>query len=286
MKKFSGLDFTHGRQKRGSSASVAAAAFGVLIIGAVSFIILLAVNDFDTAKFLGMRSSDDSSAQSTQQTETTDITVTAPAFSGNDAVNFLFVCHDSSELSFCSVLSASVSENSIKIKAISPDLSAEINGAKTTVAESFRRKGVSGIKEILSARGIDTARYVSVTETNFKITVGKLGSTEVDLPRDIEFTDGNVKYTLTAGKNTLTADLLLKLIKFGDTGDGLTSLQALVEAAVVRKNLTQSNLDKGTEFFSTLINQVDTDITAFDYSAASADIKAFVLASPSTAAIG
>lgn len=286
MKKSSGLDFTHKPQKRSSGALVAAIAVGVLIIGAVSFIILLAVNDFDTAKFLGMRISDETAAQNPTQTDESEISETAPEFSDTDAVNFLFVCHNSAELSFCSVLSASVKENSLKIKAIAPDMTAQINGEKTTVAEAFRRKGISGVKEILASRGIETAKYVSVTETNFKLTVGTLGATEIDLPRDIAFTDGGVKYTFSAGKNTFTADLLLKLIKYGDTGDGLTSLQALAEAAVVRKNLTQANFGKGADFFSTLINRVDTDITAFDYSASSAAIEAFILASPSTAAIG
>ena len=139
MKKSSGLDFTHKPQKRSSGALVAAIAVGVLIIGAVSFIILLAVNDFDTAKFLGMRISDETAAQNTTQTDESEISETAPEFSDTDAVNFLFVCHNSAELSFCSVLSASVKENSLKIKAIAPDMTAQINGEKTTGAEAFRR---------------------------------------------------------------------------------------------------------------------------------------------------
>ena len=286
MKKSSGLDFTYKPPKRNSGAVAAAIAAGVLVIGAVSFIILLAVNDFDAAKFFGIRLSDETTGQSAAQADETAAVESAPEFSDTDAVNFLFVCHDSSELSFCSVLSVSTKENNIKIKAVSTDMTAELNGAKTTAAEAFRRKGIAGVKEILSARGITVKKYVSVTESNFKITVGKLGATEIDLPRDIEFTDGNVKYTFSSGKNTFTADLLLKLIKFGDTGDGLTSLQSLAQAAVVRKNLTAENFNKGSDFFSSLINQVDTDITAFDYSEASAKIKAFILASPSTVAIG
>lgn len=286
MKKSSGLDFTYKPPKRNSGAIAAAIAAGVLVIGAVSFIILLAVNDFDAAKFFGIRLSDETTGQSAAQADETAAVESAPEFSDTDAVNFLFVCHDLSELSFCSVLSVSTKENNIKIKAVSTDMTAELNGAKTTAAEAFRRKGIAGVKEILSARGITVKKYVSVTESNFKITVGKLGATEIDLPRDIEFTDGNVKYTFSSGKNTFTADLLLKLIKFGDTGDGLTSLQSLAQAAVVRKNLTAENFNKGSDFFSSLINQVETDITAFDYSEASAKIKAFILASPSTVAIG
>lgn len=286
MKKISGLDFTQKTRKKKSGVAIAAIVVGVLIIGAVSFIILLAANDFDAAKFFGMRTADETTESQSAETAVSVVGETAPEFSDADAVNFLFVCHNSSELSFCSVISASIKENSIKIKALSPDLSADSGGEKTTIADAFRKKGISGVKEILSARGIETVRYVSVTENNFKLTVGKLGSTEIDLPRDIAFTDGGVKYTFTAGKNTFTADLLLKLIKFGDTGDGLTSVQALAEAAVVRKNLTRENFDKGASFFSTLINQVDTDITAFDYSASSAAIKSFILASPVTSAIG
>ncbi len=80
MKKSSGLDFTHKPQKRSSGALVAAIAVGVLIIGAVSFIILLAVNDFDTAKFLGMRISDETAAQNPTQTDESEISETAPEF--------------------------------------------------------------------------------------------------------------------------------------------------------------------------------------------------------------
>lgn len=285
MKKNSGLDFTSSPRKKSGGAAAAVIAVCVLIIGAVSFIILLAANDFDTAKFFGTRLSDTPTETEATIGET-QVSVSAPEFSDSEAINFLFVCHDSSELSFCSVLSASVTENNIKIKALTPDTSFGSGNDKITVKDAFRQKGVAGIKDLLSKKGIHISKYVSVTETNFKLIMGKLGATEVELPRDIAFSDGGVKYTFPAGKNTFTADLILKLIKLGDTGDGQAALQSTVEAAIVRKNLTAANFDKGADFFSTLINPVDTDITAFDYSEASAAINGFILASPSVAAIG
>lgn len=286
MKKYNGLDFTAAEKKKSGGFTAALIAAGVLLLGAVSFLILLAKNDFDTAKFFGARLPEDTTGNTLEEATSEKTSTAAPQFSDKNAVNFLFVCHDSSELSFCTVISVSVSENCIKVKAVPADTRTQLNGAETTASEVFRQKGIAGVKELLESKGIKTSKYVLCTETAFKLTVGTLGATVIELPRAIAFSDGAVKYTFAAGKNTFTADLLLKLIKYGSTGDETSFVQALACSAVISRNFTIENFNKGSSFFSSLINPVETDITAFDYSEAAETIKAFILASPSIVPIG
>ena len=285
MKKNQGLDFASKPKQKKATGTIALIVIGVLILGALSFVVILAKNDFDIDKFIGKRD-DESTTADENTTSTEDVSESAPAFSDTEAVNFLFLCKDDTDLSFCSIISVSVKENNVKVKGIPTDYSFDTADGRQTLSELYRLKGVSAVREQFANKGIAIDRYVLASESAFKQILGKLGTTVVNVPRDTEFVDGEIKYTFSAGENEMTADNILKYIKFADTGDSSATTQAAAEAAVIEQHMTYTNFAKGDTFFSTLINQVETDISAFDYTGKNEEIKAFLLAEPSVTPIG
>ncbi len=247
--------------------TVAAAIF----FGVASFFVILAMNDFDLSLALGKRQ---------QTAETTEETTAAPDTDAvalqdlTNALNFLAVCTNDKELTFCTVVSVLPSDASIRVKPISPDCILETSGGKMRLSDVVRRGSVQDVAEGLTNKSIPIAKYVTVTEDNFISLLQKLGPVNIVLENGYDFTDGAVRYTYSAGAVSMAAEAMLSYMKSASVGDDLLRLQANAAAAIIRTHFTVENVDKGEDFFSALINLVTTDITVFDYTPAVTAIRA------------
>ncbi len=245
---------------------IAAVFFGVL-----SFFTILAMNDFDLSLALGKRQQTVEEIQESTSGESADLSALQDL---TDALNFLAVCTDGKELTFCTVVSVLPSAASIRIKPISPDCILDTAGGKMRLSDVIRRGTVQDIAEGLANKSIPIAKYVMVTEDSFISLLQKLGPVDIVLENGYDFTDGAVRYTYSAGAVSMAAEAMLSYMKSASVGDDLLRLQANAAAAIIRTHFTAENVDKGEDFFSTLINLVDTDITVFDYTPAVSVIKA------------
>lgn len=264
MRKNSTIDFTAKTSRGKGLGKIVLIVAGVIFLGLVSFVVILAINDFDTAKFLGTRIEGESTTA--EPTTLLGEQTTAPAFSDSNSVNVLFICHDSKKVpTFCQVISVSYAENVIRVKPVSPDITVESRGKKLTVGELFTLSGTGAVCEALEARGISVTRHITADETNFKMLLQKLGSVEITLPHEVSYSVDAITYSFPEGKTVMTADTLVKYMKYSAAGDELLTVQANVLAQILRTHLTAENINKGEEFFSRLINLVSGNITAFDF---------------------
>lgn len=245
---------------------VAAVFFGLL-----SFFAILAMNDFDLSLALGKRQqTGENEAESTTE-ENTD---TAALQDLTDALNFLAVCTNDRELTFCMVISVLPSNASIRVKPISPDYILETEDGKLRLSDVIRQGSVQDVAEGLTRRSIPIAKYVLVSEDNFISLLQKLGPVNIVLEAGYDFTDSAVRYTYSAGAVSMAAEAMLSYMKSAASGDDLLRLQANAAAAIIRTHFTEENVAKGEDFFATLINYVTTDISVFDYTPAVSAIKA------------
>jgi anionic cell wall polymer biosynthesis LytR-Cps2A-Psr (LCP) family protein len=139
---------------------------------------------------------------------------------------------------------------------------------EASVSEVFCKESLSVLAASFASRNINIKKYVHVTEDNLRRMLSNLGSTRVEVTGNYEFNIDAVKYTFTPGEQNIAPDTLIKYMKYAETGESALRLQANTAAAVFRQHFTKENLDKCESFFSTLINLVDTNITAFDYNGA------------------
>ena len=280
MKKTRPIDFTKTISKRRSGLGILLIVLGVIAAGVLSFVVLLAKNDFDINKFFGTRAPEETTAEAESETPSEEGS-SAQAFTDDNSVNFLLVCADDKKnVDFCDVISVSYAEKVIRVKPVSPELTLEYRGGAYTLAELFALSSAGAVRDALIERGIGISRYVSVNETNFKMIMQKLGAVDIFLQSDISFAVDAITYSYPAGTQKMTADTLLKYMKYADKGDALLSVQGQALAQVLRTHFTAENIDRGDEFFASLINLVDSDISAFDYANNRAELSDFLALHP------
>ena len=247
-------------------------ALAAVFFGVISFVAILAMNDFDLSQALGKRQQTPDPAAET----TTEAPPDAAALQDlTDALNFLAGCvTDDKELTFCTGVSVLPSNGTIRVKPISPDFILQTGSGKMRLSDVVQRGSMQDVTEGLAARNIPIAKYVLVTEDDFIGLLQKLGPVDITLETAYDFTDGAMRFTYSAGAVSMAAEAMLSYMKSAAAGDDLLRLQAEAAAAVIRTHFTAENAEKGEDFFSTLINFVTTDITVFDYTSAATVLKA------------
>lgn len=274
------LDFTRGASKKRTPILIAAIVAVVIAAGALSFVVLLAMNDFDVARFFGTREAEETTTQVSDDAVTEPVS-TAPAFSDENSMNFLLLCGDSDKnIAFCDVVCISYAENVIRVKPVSPELTLEYGGGEYSLSKLYALSSATAVKEALNRRGMNICRHVDVSETNFKMILQRLGPVDILLGSDVRFSVDAITYTYSAGRQTMTSDALLKYMKYAAEGDEQLGVQAEAFAQVLRTHFTSELVERGEDYFASLINLVDSDISAFDYTENRAGLSAFLAKKP------
>lgn len=268
---------TGEKKKRRIPYYVSIIVAGCIIAFVVSVAVILAVNDFDIGKALGARE---------PETDTDSTTLVSGDPTGElpddilseGAVNFLVLCSDSQSLTFCQLVSADPAAGKIKIKPLPADYKLGAETGEKSIGELFGKASYTDICKAFSSRGIEISKYIHVSEDNFKRLMSNLGQVPVEVKGNYEFNVDAVKYTFVPGIQNMTSDMLLKYMKYATDGEALLKLQGDAAADVFRQHFTSENFEKGDSYFSMLINFVDSNITAFDYTAARSVLSAMLKA--------
>ncbi len=255
----------------------------VFLAGIMSFVVLLAVNDFSFEKLLGARQLTD--VESTTDVSEAETSLPASPYTDENALNFLALCVDETDVILCELISVSISENALRIKPVSPDISLEYGGSTLSLQELWQNYSVKAVCEAFETRGSRIDRWVVINEHSFKTMMKNLGEVAVFLEKDVSYVVDSITYTLNAGTRNMTSETLLNYLKFAGQGDELALLQAQAVATVISTHFTVENLEKGEKFFSTLINLVDTNINAFDFNNSYTAIYNFIKNSPEISVI-
>lgn len=235
---------------------------------AASVFLILALNDFDIGKALGARD-----AQTTAENENSSASLTSgtiennKVFSQKDSV-FLVICSDKSDILFSQLIYVSPSASQIKITPVSSERIMKTESGEMSFAEAFRTTSLGALCDAFSKDNIKVDRYVHVTQENYRILLSNLGSVSVSVEENCEFNVDAIKYEFPAGNNEMNSDMLIKFLKYAGNDKNRDRIRAVVTLSVFRQHFTKSNFEKGESFFSSLINSVDSNITAFDYEAA------------------
>ena len=171
-------------------------AIAAVFFGLLSFFVILAMNDFNLSLALGKRQQETADTAETTTAETDDDSALQDL---THALNFLALCTDGKELTFCIVVSVVPSDASVRIKPISPDFILDTGGGKLRLSDVIRKGSVQDVTEGLAKKSIPIAKYVLVTEDNFVSLLQKLGPVNIVLQSGYDFTDGAVRYTYSAG---------------------------------------------------------------------------------------
>ncbi|MDR1410157.1 MAG: LCP family protein [Oscillospiraceae bacterium] len=124
-----------------------------------------------------------------------------------------------------------------------------------------------------SELGVKADRSVLVSERAFKEIVNTLGGLEVTMPEQMEFIWDGTKRTLLKGKNLLRGENLLRFLQWS-TQQGDKKTQGDILCGLLALGLSERSHAKGEILFTSLINSVQSDISAMDYINAAAALDA------------
>lgn len=241
-----------------------------LLIGGASFAVILAKNDYDFRKTLGIRQNENIE-ETTEEELNTEISRLQET--EGQKYNFLFVCAKNKDIDFCQLVTFEPAAKAVSVHPVSADMVLKTAKGENTVKSVFAGGGIGDLIAALEKNAVSVSRYVLITEDNFVSLIQTLGAVDMMLEKDFAFAGDDLKYTFDAGRIAMNADALLQYMKFASSGDELLRLQSEAAAAIIRTHFVQENTEKGEEFFSRIINLVKTDISAFDYTAAAPVIK-------------
>lgn len=239
----------------------------VLLLAASVALIIIAY-DGDIGKAIGVRQPEEteeaentSDSLSSGNTENNDIT-------SNESYAFLVTCSDKSELLFAQLIYVKPSVSQIRIVPVSGNRMMKTENGDMTFSEAFRALSLSSLCSAFAADNIKVDRYVHVSAENYRILLSNLGAVNVYIEEYCEFNVDAIKHTFEPGVTEMTSDMLIKYLRYAGNEETEDRIRAMVTLSVFRQHFTKSNFEKGEGLFSSLINSVDSNITAFDYEAA------------------
>ena len=265
---------------RRGTASTVGIIVAALLIGIISVVILLATNDFDIKRALGMRTEEDTTVAAADTTLPAMAVITAP----KDVYSFLLICgDDGEELSFMAEITVTLSTAEIAVNAVSPQQLLTYNGRMLTVEEMFRAHSYDLVSCYRENSNLAFDKYLRLTTSRFKRLMAELGPITVDIEYDIPYVIDEFTYTFRKGENSMTSDLLLKYMTLSATGEALLVNQEKALCTLLEMHFTDALVDGGEDYFSSFITYFNTDISIYDYLDAADIINTLLRSDPTIA---
>lgn len=271
-------NYSTGARRR--TAGTVGIIVGALLIGIISVVILLASNDFDVKRALGMRTEEGTTVYEADSTLPAMAVITAP----KDVYSFLLICGDDGEaLSFMAEITVTLSTADITVNAVSSQQLLTYNGRLLTVEEMFREHSYDLVSCYRENSPIEFDKYLRLTTSRFKKLMTELGPITIDIEYDIPYVVDEITYTFRKGENSLTSDLLLKYMTLSATGEALLVNQEKALRTLLETHFTDALVEGGEEYFSSFITHFNTDISIYDYLDASGIINTLLRSDPTIA---
>ncbi|HBL41311.1 MAG TPA: hypothetical protein DDY98_07020 [Ruminococcaceae bacterium] len=235
--------------------SIAFACFFVLL-GGISFLLLLKYYDFDLSKITGTKV-EESSTQEIASISTDEV---------QGSYNFLLLCTSDTdnEVRFAAVLTADTDACVLSVSPIPTDkIIAAPDGTNGTVRQQLDAGGVSRLVSALEHTcSIDIAKYIRSTDSGFKSVINTVGGIVITVDKSIDVRSEKLTFIINEGEQTMSGDTLLKYLRYFE---GDTAKQAEILAAVFRQTLSSADFASADRIYTKMINAVESDISVLDF---------------------
>lgn len=147
----------------------------------------------------------------------------------------------------------------------------QINTTKSTVYEFFRTGGaLKAVDAVSKALNIPVDKYVQFDKNSFNTLIDIVGGVNYTIPYDLIFdnTETGESVILREGRQLLDGNKLRWLLTFPEFKEGedfRTKMTAAVLTDMLNKAQSERIANTLDSSFKTIVNAVDTNITAYDY---------------------
>ncbi len=227
-----------------------------VLLGGVSFLLLLKYYDFDLSKI----------AKTQEEESSTEASETAAAQAFRGEYNFLLLCtaDDGNEVRFAAVLTADMDHSELTVSPIETDKPvAAPDGSRGTLEQMLDEGGVNRLVSALEHTcGITVAKYIRSTDSGFKAVINTVGGVVLTVPENIDVHSEKLTFIINQGEQTMNGDTLLKYLRYHE---GDLAEQAGILAALFRQKLTAAEYESAENIYTKMINTVESDISVLDF---------------------
>lgn len=173
---------------------------------------------------------------------------------------------DRSKIYYIGILEINSKTNRITLVPI--DKGSLIPSENMTFEEYYEEKGlVTTASQIASVKNIKIDRYIAVHSGNIGAFCKNTGFLQKDFQKEIDYQGKDFRLQINKGKNKISGNEMLKLLRYYEVSDSSTymSYQSKVIAEYLTQAFDKENLEKGEDFFNSLVNLTDTNISVVDY---------------------
>ena len=252
------LRFNTRKDERAAKALRFAIAFVCffVMLGGVSFLLLLKYYDFDLSKI----------AKTQEEESTVEQTETAAAQEIRGEYNYLLLCTSDADdaIRFAAVLTADLDHNALSLSPIEADKEiAAPDGSRGTVQQMLDDGGVSRLLSALEYTcSIKIAKYIRSTDSGFKAAVNAVGGIVMTVPESIDVHSEKLTFIINQGEQTMNGDTLLKYLRYHE-GDLAGQMEILAE--IFRQTFTAAEFSSADRVYTKMINAVESDISVLDF---------------------
>lgn len=152
-------------------------------------------------------------------------------------------------------------------------MTATVNTTTDTLAGFYKVKGAEGaMNAAANATGVAISRYIVFDINSFKMLVDILGGVKYTVPNDLLYVNEETGLLISfrAGEQLLDGMMIANLFRYPEYKDG-EAYRYRMEGEVLEQLINQSMQNSLVPIletsFKTIINLVDTNISAYDFSA-------------------
>lgn len=263
------LRFDTSKNERSGKAIRFAAAFCIflLVFGGASALVLLKYYDFDLSKMIEPPP-EETSAFETQPVRT------VPEVEGEE--NFLFFCSSDSgaQLRFTALVHADMDNLQMTVCALGSDTVVNnVNNFSGTLTEHLLFGGSKQLKSAVETlTGVGISKYVRSTDNEFRACIKEMGGLTVVVPEKIDWRTGEMTVIIQQGEQLMGGDTLHKYLLYNAARPGV---QADVICRMLDSYIVPEFTDRAEALFGSLVNRVETDISAMDFNTIRRNLEAF-----------
>ncbi len=255
--EYNELKISNTRENAKKKIITALIVFVVAItVGAIASAVVIARNDKEAEESLAMSS---------------DI----PGLTGDCSFFAAVVEDNKTDVDFALLIRAQLYNKTFVIVPVDINKKYDENNSMS-LTDSYKNGGIAEMTEAAEKiTGIDADRYVRITRSGLEMIFGELGHVvfNIDSPITLTVSEGTVN--IPAGENELDYEEITDYLIYGSKESNNLDFIADKVTVIMKQYLGSVDYENTDKLFNTLINNVDTDITASDYLSAKDCIKAF-----------
>lgn len=178
---------------------------------------------------------------------------------------------DLKEIYFLAIINANMDKPGFEVQPLDPD-----NPDYITALSTGGEKAL--VSAVENAEGVKVDKYVASDEDTFPLAVNGMGGLEYDVEKRIEYKAEDFTLILTAGKQTIKGETLLKYFRYCKTlGDEGLIRQGEIICAMIDSYVTPENVEQGDKIYERILSKIDSksDISHLEISKALQMLKVF-----------